>query len=86
MQDLHILPKLRDSLSYDYAKRAVVQRFRNAVERLDENGKAAVPAASLLDMLEEPAPDYAADGALPGPLIDDTDWDALFEADEAWSR
>ena len=54
MQDLHILPKLRDSLSYVYAERAVVQRFRNAVELVDEQGKTAVPIASLSLLLLGP--------------------------------
>ncbi len=54
MQDLHILPKLRDSLSYVYAERAIVQRYRNAVELVDENGKVAVPIASLSLLLLGP--------------------------------
>lgn len=54
MQDLHILPKLRDSLSYVYAERTVVQRFRNAVELVDEKGKTAVPIASLSLLLLGP--------------------------------
>ena len=52
--DLHILPKLRDSLSYVYAERAVVKRYRNAVELVDENGKVAVPIASLSLLLLGP--------------------------------
>ena len=54
MQDLHSLPKLRDSLSYAYAERAVVQRYRNAVELVDENGKVALPVASLSLLLLGP--------------------------------
>ncbi len=54
MQDLHILPKLRDSLSYVYAERAVVQRYRNAVELVDEKGKIALPVASLSLLLLGP--------------------------------
>ncbi|MCY3780002.1 MAG: type I-E CRISPR-associated endonuclease Cas1e [Chloroflexi bacterium] len=54
MQDLHILPKLRDSLSYVYTERAVVQRYRNAVELVDESGKVAVPIASLSLLLLGP--------------------------------
>ncbi len=52
--DLHILTKLRDSLSYVYAERAVVQRYRNAVELVDEKGKVAVPVASLSVLLLGP--------------------------------
>lgn len=54
MQDLHILPKLRDSLSYVYAERAIVQRYRNAVELVDEKGKIALPVASLSLLLLGP--------------------------------
>ena len=54
MQDLHILPKLRDSLSYVYVERAIIQRYRNAVELVDENGKIAVPIASLSVLLLGP--------------------------------
>jgi len=54
MQDLHILPKLRNSLSYVYAERAVVQRYRNAVELVDEKGKVALPVASLSLLLLGP--------------------------------
>ena len=54
MQDLHILPKLRDSLSYVYAERAIIQRYRNAVELVDEKGKVAVPIASLSLLLLGP--------------------------------
>jgi CRISPR-associated protein Cas1 len=46
-QDLHILPKLRDSLSYLYVEQAVVQRQQHAIEVLDENGRILVPVASL---------------------------------------
>lgn len=46
-QDLHILPKLRDSLSYLYVEQAVVQREQHAIEVLDENGRILVPVASL---------------------------------------
>lgn len=47
MQDLHILPKLRDSLSYLYLDQAIVQRQRHALEVIEENGKTLVPAANL---------------------------------------
>ena len=52
--DLHILPKLRDSLSYVYAEHAVVQRYRHAVELVDKQGKTAVPIASLSLLLLGP--------------------------------
>lgn len=47
MKDLHILPKLRDSLSYLYVEQAVVQRKQNAVEALDDDGRLPIPVASL---------------------------------------
>lgn len=47
MRDYHILPKLRDSLSYLYLEHAVIQRYRQSVEVLDQEGRAALPIASL---------------------------------------
>lgn len=47
MKDLHILPKLRDSLSYVYVEHAIIQRYRNAVEHVDKQGKTALPIANL---------------------------------------
>ena len=54
MKDLHILPKLRDSLSYIYIEQAVIQRYRQAVERVDKDGKVALPIASLSVLLLGP--------------------------------
>jgi CRISP-associated protein Cas1 len=54
MQDLHILPKLRDSLSYLYAEHAIVQRYRNAVELVDKEGKTPIPIATLSVLLLGP--------------------------------
>ncbi|PJF22967.1 MAG: type I-E CRISPR-associated endonuclease Cas1 [Phototrophicales bacterium] len=54
MLDLHILPKLRDSLSYLYIEHAVIQRYRQAVEAVDANGKTAIPVASLSVLLLGP--------------------------------
>ena len=47
MQDYHLLPKLRDSLSYLYVEHAVLERRDSAVLVLQETGKTAVPAAGL---------------------------------------
>jgi CRISPR-associated protein Cas1 len=47
MQDLHILPKLRDSLSYVYAEQAIIQRNQHAVELVDKTGTTHIPIASL---------------------------------------
>jgi CRISPR-associated protein Cas1 len=54
MQDLRRLPKLRDSLSYIYAEKSVIQRYRHAVEIVDERGKTAIPIASLSVLLLGP--------------------------------
>lgn len=54
MQDLRQLPKLRDSLSYMYVEKSVIQRFRQAVEVVDERGKTALPIASLSVLLLGP--------------------------------
>lgn len=47
LRDLHTLPQLRDSLSYLYIERAVIQRYRQSVEFVDEVGRVAIPIASL---------------------------------------
>lgn len=54
MQDLHQLPKLRDSLSYLYVEHAVIERQDGAVLFLQETGRTAVPAASLSLLLLGP--------------------------------
>lgn len=47
MQDLHLLPKLRDSLSYIYVEHAVLERKDGAVLVLQETGRTSLPAANL---------------------------------------
>lgn len=47
MQDLHLLPKLRDSLSYLYIEHAVLEKRDGALLVLQETGKTAVPVANL---------------------------------------
>lgn len=47
MRDYHILPKLRDSLSYIYIEHAVIQRYRQSVEVVDQEGRTALPIAAL---------------------------------------
>lgn len=47
MQDLHELPKLRDSLSYLYVEHAVLERDKTALLVLQETGTTAVPVANL---------------------------------------
>jgi CRISPR-associated protein Cas1 len=47
MRDLHILPKVRDSWSYLYAERCVVEQDDKAIALFDQEGKTSVPCASL---------------------------------------
>jgi CRISPR-associated protein Cas1 len=47
MQDLHILPKLRDSLTYLYIEHAIIEKQDNALLVLQETGRTAVPIANL---------------------------------------
>ena len=39
MQDLHELPKLRDSLSYLYVEHAILDKKQQAVEFIREDGR-----------------------------------------------
>lgn len=54
MQNLHQLPKLRDSLSYLYVEHAVIEREDNAVLFMQETGRTTVPAANLSLLLLGP--------------------------------
>lgn len=54
MDDLHILPKLRDSLSYLYIEHAVIQRYRHSVQVVDQQGRTPLPAAALGALLLGP--------------------------------
>jgi CRISP-associated protein Cas1 len=47
MQDLHILPKVRDSLSYLYVEHAVLEKRDSALLVLQETGRTAIPAATV---------------------------------------
>lgn len=47
MRDLHMLPKLRDSLSYVYVEHAVLERKDGALLVLQETGRTSLPAANL---------------------------------------
>jgi len=47
MQDLHLLPKVRDSLSYLYVEHAILEKRDGALLVLQETGKTAVPVANL---------------------------------------
>lgn len=54
MQDLHMLPKLRDSLSYLYVEHAVLERKDGALLVLQETGRTSIPAANLCLLLFGP--------------------------------
>lgn len=54
MDDLRILPKLRDSISYLYLEQAVINRYQKAVEAINEDGRVQVPAASLAVLMLGP--------------------------------
>jgi CRISPR-associated protein Cas1 len=54
MQDLHDLPKLRDSLSYLYVEHAVIDRKDSAVETIQKDGRTMIPAAALCVLMLGP--------------------------------
>lgn len=54
MQDLHGLPKLRDSLSYLYVEHAVIEKAGHAIELWQKEGRTLVPAASLCVLMLGP--------------------------------
>jgi len=54
MQDLHILPKLSDSLSFLYVEQGIVQRHQHAIEIIDDTGQVLVPVAALSVLLLGP--------------------------------
>ncbi|MEZ4705928.1 MAG: type I-E CRISPR-associated endonuclease Cas1e [Caldilineaceae bacterium] len=47
IQDLHELPKIRDSLSYLYLERGRIEQTQKSIEFFDKYGRTLVPAASL---------------------------------------
>ena len=55
MQDLHILPKVRDSLSFVYLEHGKVERAQNAIEFFDaKGGRTLVPTAALAVLMLGP--------------------------------
>lgn len=46
-KDLHLLPKVRDSWTYLYAERCVVEQDDQAIALFDDKGKTSVPCAAL---------------------------------------
>jgi CRISPR-associated protein Cas1 len=47
IQDLHILPKFRDSLSYLYVDNCRIEQQDKAIVMIDANGKVPVPCAAV---------------------------------------
>ena len=47
MQDLHELPKLRDSLSYLYVEHAILDKKQQAIEYVQQDGRTLIPIANL---------------------------------------
>ncbi len=55
MQDLHILPKLRDGLSFVYLEHGKIERTQHAVEFFDaQGGRTLVPTAALAVLMLGP--------------------------------
>lgn len=55
MQDLHILPKIRDSLSFVYLEHGKIERTQHAVEFFDaQGGRTLVPTAALAVLMLGP--------------------------------
>ena len=54
MQDLHQLPKLRDSLSYLYVEHAILDRKDSAVEYIQKDGRVMIPVAALCVLMLGP--------------------------------
>ncbi|HLI51336.1 MAG TPA: type I-E CRISPR-associated endonuclease Cas1e [Thermomicrobiaceae bacterium] len=54
MHDLHVLPRVRDSLSYLYVEHCRIDQEAKAIAVHDANGKTPVPCASLTTLLLGP--------------------------------
>jgi len=54
MQDLHELPKLRDSLSYLYIEHAIVDRKDSSIEFIQKSGRTQAPVAVLCVLMLGP--------------------------------
>jgi CRISP-associated protein Cas1 len=54
MEDYHDLPKLRDSLSYLYVEKAIIERKHHAIEYINEDGRVLIPVAALAVLMLGP--------------------------------
>jgi len=57
LKDLHILPKVRDSISQLYVEHARIDRHENAIALHDASGSVPVPVASLAVLMLGPGTD-----------------------------
>ena len=53
-RDLHELPKLRDSLSYIYIEKAIIERDNNAIVFIRENERIPVPISAVTVLMLGP--------------------------------
>lgn len=54
LRDLHLLPKMRDGLSYLYLERGYIEQSQKAVEFINKDGRVMIPAASLAVLMLGP--------------------------------
>ncbi|MCM8749096.1 type I-E CRISPR-associated endonuclease Cas1e [Thermomicrobiaceae bacterium CFH 74404] len=54
MDDLHLLPTIRDSWSYLYVEHCRIEQEGKAIALIDERGKTPVPCATLMTLLLGP--------------------------------
>lgn len=54
MQNMHDLPRLRDSLTYLYVEYAILEKHKQAIECIQESGRMVVPSAELSVLLLGP--------------------------------
>lgn len=54
LKDLHLLPRVRDSLSYHYVEQARIDQEGQAIAQHDARGKVPIPCASLTTLLLGP--------------------------------
>ena len=74
MDDLHILPKFRDSMTHVYVERARIDREAKSIAIWDEQGMTPIPAAALCVLMLGPgtAITQAAIAALAGSASRDS--------------
>lgn len=53
-QDLHILPKLRDSLSFLYVEHCILEQFNSSIIMITKTGKTPIPIAAMTVLLIGP--------------------------------